>query len=85
MDPIYRRQKAPDPSPVHYAGSALDHEWVQPQVPSFIDRGLDTTYFLNAAACCRTAVGCICLAPFLLILFLFILLFTSWTIPLFHH
>ena len=70
---------------MQHSGGLFDREWVQPQVPSFIDRGLDTTYFLNPAACCRMAVGCCCLIPFLGMVSLFILLFTSWTIPALHH
>lgn len=69
--------------PVH-AGGPFDTSFVQPQVVSFMNRNLDTTYWLNWPACWRTCLGILCLPLFAGILLLVLSLFGVLTIPVLH-
>lgn len=67
-----------------HSGGALDREYVQPQVISFMNRNLDTTYLLNWPAFWRSCAGIICLPIFLSIALLVAMLFGLIFIPAFH-
>ena len=67
-----------------HIGGALDREYVQPQVISFMNRNLDMTYCLNWPAFWRSCAGLICLPIFLFIVLLVLMLFGVIFIPAFH-